>query len=207
MKNQKQILDNIFQLAHDEYNKDGYEVLIVELLRPYLKLRPDHGSAWLLYGDALRIIGRSSEALPVLKKALDMAPETEKYHIYGKIALLHETYISPIEAKKWYELATECETESLDWLWLLKGANLAVLGEFEKGISCFQKVIGLNTDLKDEAFVNMGLAYRAIGQYKKAINSLNQAIEINPDNEEAKSILEGLLKISTIQETLQQIDI
>ena len=56
-------LDEMFSLAEDESKKDNRDVHVIDLLGPYLDKRPKHGMGWFLYGDALRVIGRHSEAL------------------------------------------------------------------------------------------------------------------------------------------------
>ncbi len=201
--NEDKILDQIFHLAHDAFYKDGYEVYIVEILDPYLKKRPEHGQAWLLYGDSLRVIGRSSEAMPVLLKALEMAPEKEKSSIYGKIAFLCQKYRSPTEAEKWYDSATNCEIEAIDWLWMFKGANLAVLEKYEDSLKCFNKIISIkNSELTDEAYLNIGLVFRAMGKYEDSAEALGKALELNPDYEEAKLALDGLLALKNAKDLI-----
>ncbi|MEK8020581.1 MAG: tetratricopeptide repeat protein [Candidatus Parabeggiatoa sp.] len=205
MNQSEQDLDEIYHSAREQFDKSDCEIHVVELLGPYLKKRPKHGPAWLLYGDALRIIGRAKQAMDALLTALELAPETEKSYIYGRIGLLCQTYHSPAEAEKWYKRATENESKPVAWLWILRGSNLAALEEYEKSLNCLQKASRLKSEERDEAFLNMALVLRAKGQYSPAIEALKQALEINPSYQEAQSVLNGLIGIEQTIEKARKI--
>ena len=188
-------LDDIYTLAQQEFSKEGHEVHVVELLGPYLKKRQEHGVAWLLYGEALGVIGRYKEAMTALLKALELAPSKEKSYIYGKLGFLCHEYKSPVEAEKWYELAVKNETEPVDWLYIFRGTNLSMLGLFDESLVWLNKAANMESEVKDEIFVNIGFVYRAMGKYNEAIAAFNQALEFDHDNQEAKVAIEGLLNI------------
>lgn len=68
------------------------------------------------------------------------------------------------------------------------------LGEFETAITCFETALRDHA-LKDEAYLNLGLAYRALGTYEQAISYFKNALQITPDYGEAIGALEGIVNL------------
>ena len=194
-------LDEIFSLSDKEANNDHRAAHVIELLQPYLQLRPNHGRAWFLYGECLRIVGRSQEAMEALLKALEWAPEQTKPNVLGRIGFLCRQHRSPAEAEKWFKLATEKSQKPPGWAWILRGANLAIMGEYEKALDCHQEALNFEDIDRDEVFLNMGLVLRAMKRYHEAILAFQEAPKLNPTYQEAQWNLEGLLDI---EETLQK---
>jgi len=194
-------LDEIFSLSDKEAENDHRATHVVELLQPYLQLRPNHGQAWFLYGECLRIVGRSQEAMDALLKALEFAPEKIKSNIFGRIGFLCRQHISPLEAEKWFKQATEKPQKPIGWAWILRGANLTIMGEYEKALDCYQEALNLEDIDRDEVFLNMGLVLRAMKRYNEAILAFQEALKLNPTYQEAQWNLEGLLDI---EETLHK---
>jgi tetratricopeptide (TPR) repeat protein len=189
-------LDEIYRIAKQESDQEGREVHVVELLSYYIKLRPEDAKAWMLYGDALRVLGRRDEAHIALTRAFDMAPQEYKGYIASRIAMLAEKHMSPREAEGWYRVATDALGSEVSWPWILRGANLSLLGKFQEAIACFDVVANGDADEKDEALLNLGLVYRAMGEYAKAEEYFLQALAIRSDYEEAQNALLGLKDIS-----------
>ncbi|MES2037729.1 MAG: hypothetical protein V4495_07825 [Pseudomonadota bacterium] len=73
-----EFLDGIFAQAKELAEKDHHQVHVVELLEIYVKLRPDHARAWVLYGEALKNLGRNKEGLQALTIAYELAPKPIK---------------------------------------------------------------------------------------------------------------------------------
>jgi TPR repeat protein len=194
-------LDEIFSLSDKEADNDHRAAHVVELLQPYLRLRPNHGRAWFIYGECLRIVGRSQEAMDALLKALEFAPEQIKSNIFGRIGFLCRQHISPMTAEKWFKQATENTQKTIGWAWILRGANLAIMGEYEKALDCYQEALNLEDIDRDEVFLNMGLVLRAMKRYNEARLAFQEALKLNPTYQEAQWNLEGLLDI---EETLQK---
>jgi tetratricopeptide (TPR) repeat protein len=205
MDDKKLLLDAIYDLAHREYMRSGHEILIVELFDRYhyLAERPEEAYAWFVYGDSLRVIGRFEEAHKALLTALELSSDDEKGEIYSSMAYLYEKHKSPAEAEKWYDLAIAAIKEPPGWLQLLRGSNYFVLGRFEDAEMCFKRALETAEDGKDEAFLNLGLVYRATGDFKQAVEVIKKAIEINPENSEAKVALEGLYLLEEIDKPSQ----
>ena len=68
--------------------------------------------------------------------------------------------------------------------WKEKGISLAMSGEYEKAIECFDKAIELNPNYAD-AYYDRGLTYYQLKRYEKAIEDYNKAIELNLSDAEA----------------------
>ncbi|WP_455388920.1 tetratricopeptide repeat protein [Petrachloros mirabilis] len=206
MDQNKEPLDQLLELAEKESEVDGREIHVVELLRPYLEKRPDHGYAWLLYGDSLRIIGRTTEALAALSRALELAPEGKKYLACNRIAVLHEQLTSQEEAEKWHRKATDsADAAAPGWLWILRGANLARMERFEEALDCYETAATRDEVDVDEAFLNMGKVHRAKGDYARARRCFEKALEIDPDYSQAREALDSLKDIEATLETAKNL--
>jgi len=195
----KDVLEAIYRLATEEFGKEEHDAQVVELLGQYLELHPKHvfssrhRHAWTLFGDALLGIGRAREAFPILTTAFEKAPEQFRGHVASSIARLLEEYVSPRQAKKWHKVATDHCGKREGWPWVFRGANFAVLGEFKKAITCYEKAIEVDRACdKDEAWLNMGYCYRALREYENAMLCFEQALSLDPRNESAKTALRAL---------------
>jgi tetratricopeptide (TPR) repeat protein len=73
MPTKKFDLDDIFQLALKEADEEQREVHVIEFLKYYLSQRPEHGRAWLTYGESLRLVGCYEEAMDALLTSLELA--------------------------------------------------------------------------------------------------------------------------------------
>ena len=121
-------LDDVYVQAKSFFDEEDKEAHVVELLEPYLRVCKDKGYAWFMYGESLRVLGRAKEALMAFQKSLELMPPEQKGLVYPRMGMLYGDHISPIEAEKWFNQATQNKAETLGWVWILKGCNLALLG-------------------------------------------------------------------------------
>jgi tetratricopeptide (TPR) repeat protein len=203
MKRNNIFLNRIFSLAKESYDKgDGYAAHVVELLSCYLRFRPNHVMARMLYGDSLRILGKANDALSELMQVFNRTTGKLRVHAAVGIAQLMKDHKSRHKAKKWYKIATDLssnlEADDDGWLWVMRGANLAALGEFHNAIVCYKSALNKKNVDQDEALLNLGLVYRALGKYNKAIRCFRQALVIRSDYKEAQDVLSGIEKIYDI---------
>ena len=174
---------------------------VAELLGKYLRHRPEHGEAWVIYGESLRVMGRRLEAERALRMAIEYANDREKYPVYVKLGQLYSDS-RPLEAEKWYKEATQSSTALDASLWELRGDNLIKLQKFPQAIECFEKGLGMPGVEKDVVYVKISLVQRVLAKYKEAAESLEKALAANPANERAKSLYDG---IHDIDDTLSMI--
>lgn len=200
-------LDEIFRIADKESANDGREAHVAELLSRYVEFRPEHAKAWMLYGDALRVLGRKGESLLALTRAFELASQENKGYVAVRIAMLLEKHSSPLEAKEWYETATNSIGSDEGWMWILRGANLSTLGEFPEAIECFETVVMQRADEKDEALLNLGLVARALGNYEKAREHFRAALAVSPNYKDAKSALLGLDGMPETLELVKELNV
>ncbi len=188
----KDQLDKVFELVKTYNQDDEGEVHMIELLGPYLQKRSTHVYAWYLYGDALRIVGRSEEAIKALKKALRKAPISFRAYVCARIGMVYEGNHSPRLAEKWFKRATEKEHCDQGWVWVYRGCLLASVGKFPESLFAHRQALKLKDVDKEEAHLNVGYVLRAMGQYAEACKHFKKALVIDPEYSEARSALEGL---------------
>lgn len=191
-----ELLDEIFTRAKDLSERDNHQVQVVELLEIYIKLRSDHARAWALYGEALKDLGRCKEGLHALTTAYELAPEIYKAYVAMQIAMLLKDFQSPKDACPWFEIGCKYSGVDSGWPWILRGVNFISLNEYENAITCFETALRGDHALKDEAYFNLGLAYRALGIYEQAISCFKNALQITPDYEDAINVLEGIVNLA-----------
>jgi len=78
-------------------------------------------------------------------------------------------------------------------VWIGKGSTYALMKEYEKGIECYDKALGIDPN-NVNLWCRKGLIYYAIGQYEKAMECYDKALQINPNYEPAKILKEKALK-------------
>ena len=198
-------LDDIYAQAKCFFEEEGKDAHVVELLEAFLAVRPNHSYGWLMYGDSLRVLGRSKEALPALLKALELAPTEKKGFVCARIGMLCATLGSRIEADDWYKQAIQYEGGTLGWVWIFRGANLTELGEFDKALECYRESLLKEEVDREESYLNIGNVLRAQGKYPEAVEAFRRALELAPDYDEAKSALNGLQDIQKTRQKAAQI--
>jgi superkiller protein 3 len=174
---------------------DDRPAVVAELLSVYVQHRPLDEFAWFLYGDALRELGRFVEAEAILLRVLPDAPPNRRADVMARLGMLKGDHGSLDEAETWFEQAIADEFgRSKGWIWILRGANLAVAGRFDEAIFCHRQATLLPGD-RDEAYLNLGYVLRAKCEYSEAIECFQAALELTPDYAEAKTALDGLADI------------
>ena len=198
-------LDRLRASAKQALAEDNQPAVAAELLAVYVQHRPQDEFAWFLYGDALRELGRFVEAEPVFLRVLPDAPPDRRAAVMARIGLLKGEHGCLDEAEGWFERATADESgRSEGWIWIMRGANLAVAGRFDEAIFCHRQA-ALLPDVRDEAYLNLGYVLRAKREYAEAIECIRKALELTPDYTEAKQALAGLTGIIAAAEQASKI--
>jgi tetratricopeptide (TPR) repeat protein len=155
-----------------------------------------------MYGDALRILGRTSEGIIALKNSLKNAPKKNLPDLYTRLGLAYRDCGKFLEAEEWFAAAAESDLdEERGWLWIFRGANFARQEKFDEAIECHLYALNLDCD-RDEAYLNLGYVLRAQGKYEEAVDAFHKALSLTPDYPEAK---EGLHSLEGISEILEKI--
>lgn len=159
---------------------------VILLLAEYVGRHPEDVAAASAYGDALRIVGRSTDAVRVLQTAFERAKKVgTKSAMAARIAMAFEP-TAAANAEKWYARAAELDSNLPGWACVLRGANLARLERFEAAIDCYGQALRSKDIDRDEALKNMALAYRALGDYETALTYVKRALAAKPNDRELK---------------------
>lgn len=195
-----ELLTELRQRAKEAY-RDDREAVVIELLTPYVQHRPNDAYAWHMLGDALRIVGRFQESEPTLLRALELAPDSKRVAVRSRLAQLYNDMGRYADAERNYaDLTADDEWGSQGWVWVLRGANLAVLGDHTLAEKCHRKATTLDEVDLDEAWLNLGLVLRAQGRHSEAIDALKKSVELDPTCERAKKSLSSLEGIESAVE-------
>jgi tetratricopeptide (TPR) repeat protein len=196
-------------MRHDakDADRDGREPVVVELLTPYLRHNPDDAYAWHMFGDALRVVGRFRESESALLRAFELAPDSKRVAVSSRLAVLYNDMGRYADAERHYsDVAAHPEWKGLGWLWILRGANLARLGNYELAEECHCKATTLEDVHGDEAWLNLGLVLRAQGKYEDASSALRKSLELDSTCSAAEEALNSMEGIETAVSVANSID-
>ena len=205
---QNEALNEIFRIAKKESLEDNRVAHVAELLSVYLKFRPEHDIAWMMYGEALRVLGRKDEAYSVLTRVFEQVCDEHKSYVAAQLAMLLELHASAAEASHWYRKATDAlpKDDMCGWIWLYRGVNLSILEKFDEAVVCFEKIIAAQCPEQAEALYYMGMAYRSLGEYDKAADCLRRSVGQDPAYARAQEALEGLEGMSYTSDLIRKIN-
>jgi tetratricopeptide (TPR) repeat protein len=183
------------------------EAHLIVLLEQYVRRHPDDGVALLAYGDALRVVGRHSEAAALFKVAYESftGPKV-RAELAMSLAMATRT-LAPIEAEQWFSRYLELKNDVPGWAWILRGANLAQLERFDEAIECYKTALKLSDVDRDEALKNIALAYRAKGNYSEALAFLRRSSMVTQSDSEIALLragLEGLRETELLASSLPE---
>lgn len=182
-------LDYWAALEGDEGNRIAQE----NLLKRYIKLRPDNATAWVQLGHLLNDEHRESEAIASWRNALAINPRYSEA-IYSLALALKRT--DPVESKKLIERIQEVERDqrTIDQVSLTGNlANAKMAGtDFKGAIDDLKNAIVLcgRCELLGALKKNLGLAYCHAGQLNAGERELRVAEELMPDDSSIKAALQ-----------------
>jgi len=135
------------------------------------------------------------------KAKIELPPPSEE-----KVEKIEEKEDSSLTAQEYYQVALDAyyknkfntalneiensiklsdnDSDELLNSFVLKGAVLDALKEYNQAIEAYKKAIEINPK-KNEFYYNIGIAYGNKGEYDQAIEAYKKAIEINPKMDEA----------------------
>jgi tetratricopeptide (TPR) repeat protein len=113
----------------------------IEAFESVLRLQPGHPAGLIAAGTALAGIGRLDEALAYHQQAVALVPDDAAAH--AALAVTYRRRLDPAASAEFARNAAELAPDRSD-VWLLLGANLASLGDFEQAASCQRKALALS---------------------------------------------------------------
>jgi tetratricopeptide (TPR) repeat protein len=179
---------------------------IIHLLADYVRKNPEDVRLVSDYANALRVVGRTREAILLFKQALEHAPgPAARFTLTSRIALCLEL-TAPDEAEVWYAKACEINEDSPAWVWVFRGNNLAKLERFDAAIDCYGNALKAKDVDRAEVFQQLALAYRALGDYDTAVTYLARAIAVAPSDKNLKELKEGLEGLESTREFAKRLE-
>jgi tetratricopeptide (TPR) repeat protein len=183
-------LDQLFYSASLAYDQNRFAAT-AELLSPYLRHRPGHGYAWFLYGDALRAMGLVHEAERALVRAQDLCPKQPWPRV--RLGMIKEQLGHRESAEVDFAAAAKsAEVARAGWFWVIRGTNLAAMGQFQQAEACHRKALRCKDADAGEAYLNLGYVLRAQGRYMEAVDAFEACLRAAPGNADAGEAIDTL---------------
>ena len=153
-----------------------------------LESSPDSGTVWKIVGVALEQQGK--EALPALRRAVELLPEDAEAH-RNLGAALHARGLT-LEAVA--SLRRALELEPRDFKVLIVTANsLCALGQAREAVPLYQRALALEPR-SAEAQNNLGNALQELGESAQAAGCYRLALAVKPDDAETLCNLSNALR-------------
>ncbi len=186
-------LDQLFYSATLAYDQDHFAAT-AELLSPYLQHRPGHGYAWFLYGDALRAMGLVHEAERALLRSQELCPNQPWPRV--RLGMLKEQQGHRESAEQDFAAAAkDKDVRRAGWFWVIRGTNLASMGQFSQAEACHRKALRCADADAGEAYLNLGYVLRAQGRYVEAVDAFESCLRASPDNADAGAAMGTLVGV------------
>ncbi len=147
--------------------------------RRALKLQPDHAGAMSNLGTLLHAQGgrgNTTEAMPLLRRAVEVQPDVTTFQINLAAALCDQRNFS--EALPLLRHVLEVEPNNAESACNL-GNALHGLGQLREAATQYQKAIALKPHYA-EAFNNLGNVCKELGEFPKAMAAYESAIRAKP---------------------------
>ncbi|KAL4649147.1 tetratricopeptide repeat protein 13 isoform X1 [Arapaima gigas] len=152
------------------------DLALYELNR-VIALKPSHPEVYEQRAEILSPLGRISEALSDLSKAIQLQPSARLYRHRGTLLFISEDYIAAMEDFQ----------ESLDLkknqpiAMLYKGLTFFHRGMLKEAIETFKEALTLKSDFID-AYKSLGQAYRELGDFEAAMESFRKALLLDQNH-------------------------
>jgi tetratricopeptide (TPR) repeat protein len=187
-------LDQLFYLASISYDQNRYAAA-AELLSPYLRHRTTHGYAWFMYGDALRVLGLVHEAERGLVRSQELCPGQPWPRV--RLGMVKEQLGHRESAEQDYAaVADHADVTRAGWYWVVRGTNLAALGQFDQAEACHRAALECDDVDRGEACLNLGYVLRARGRYDEAAEAFRRCLRVSPGNPEAAEAIVTLKDVA-----------
>ncbi len=151
--------------------------------------------------------GRFRESEHALLRALELAREDKRIAVCSCLAQLYNDTGRYAEAEQYYlQLVVHEDWQEQGWVWILRGGNLALLGNYELAEFCHRQATTLVDVHADEAWLNLGLVLRAQGKYSAAKRALKKSLRLDSCCADTRKALKSLRGIEEALETVKQLE-
>ena len=169
----------------------GRVACTVLLAREYLEDFPDDPYAWIVLGASLTGLARFDEGRKALERAVRHLPDGKQDRAYVYLGHLFAEKGSLPAAERWYGKALEVQPDDPGYLILL-GTCLQRQGKLDEARQHLARAAELDTSLREEAYLNLGVLDMTEDRYDAAIECFEKALEIDPKYKAAKRALADL---------------
>ncbi|KAF7253450.1 Tetratricopeptide repeat protein 13, partial [Varanus komodoensis] len=152
------------------------ELALFELSR-VISLAPDHPEVFEQRAEILSPLGRVSEALADLTKAIQLKPSARLYRHRGTLYFISEDYATAHED---FQNSLELNRNQPIAM-LYKGLTFFHRGLLQEAIESFKEALKQKADFID-AYKSLGQAYRELGNFEAATENFQKALMLNQNH-------------------------
>uniref|UniRef100_A0A8C7V5G1 Tetratricopeptide repeat domain 13 n=1 Tax=Oncorhynchus mykiss TaxID=8022 RepID=A0A8C7V5G1_ONCMY len=122
-------------------------------------------------------LGRISEALSDLSKAIQLQPSARLYRHRGTLLFISEDYVAAMED---FQQSLDLK-KNQPIAMLYRGLTFFHRGMLKEAIETFKEALKLKSDFID-AYKSLGQAYRELGDFEAAMESFQKALMLNQNH-------------------------
>uniref|UniRef100_A0A9J8CHI9 Tetratricopeptide repeat domain 13 n=1 Tax=Cyprinus carpio carpio TaxID=630221 RepID=A0A9J8CHI9_CYPCA len=152
------------------------DLALYELSR-VIALEPSRPEVYEQRAEILSPLGRISEALSDLTKAIQLQPSARLYRHRGTLLFISEDYIAAMED---FQQSLELK-KNQPIAMLYKGLTFFHRGLLKEAIEVFKEALKLKSDFID-AYKSLGQAYRELGDFENAMESFQKALLLDQNH-------------------------
>ncbi|XP_051510699.1 tetratricopeptide repeat protein 13 isoform X4 [Myxocyprinus asiaticus] len=152
------------------------DLALYELSR-VITLEPNRPEVYEQRAEILSPLGRISEALSDLTKAIQLQPSARLYRHRGTLLFISEDYLAAMED---FQQSLELK-KNQPIAMLYKGLTFFHRGLLKEAIEVFKEALKFNSDFID-AYKSLGQAYRELGDFENAMESFQKALILDQNH-------------------------
>ncbi|XP_026560952.1 tetratricopeptide repeat protein 13 isoform X3 [Pseudonaja textilis] len=152
------------------------ELALFELNR-VINLAPDHPEVFEQRAEILSSLGRTSEALIDITKAIQLKHSAQLYRHRGILYFISEDYAT---ANEDFQNSLELN-KNQPTVMLYKGLSFFHRGLLKEAIEIFKEAVKQKSDFID-AYKSLGQAYRELGNFEAAAENFQKALMLNQNH-------------------------
>ncbi|XP_039548530.1 tetratricopeptide repeat protein 13 isoform X2 [Pimephales promelas] len=152
------------------------DLALYELSR-VIALEPNRPEVYEQRAEILSPLGRISEALSDLTKAIQLQPSARLYRHRGTLLFISEDYMAAMDD---FQQSLELK-KNQPIAMLYKGLTFFHRGLLKEAIEVFKEALKLKPDFID-AYKSLGQAYRELGDFENAMESFQKALLLDQNH-------------------------